>query len=46
MKRCGGNSDCRETYVCRSTGTLGAEPVPSLINPVGESSKFCVSSGQ
>ncbi len=45
MKRCGDNGDCRNQYECRSTGTLGAEPVPSLAKPQGESAKFCVSSG-
>ncbi len=45
MKRCGEPSDCRDGYTCRSTGTLGAEPVPSLRNAAGESSNFCVSIG-
>jgi len=46
MKRCGDTGDCRAQYECRSTGTLGAEPVPSLAKPQGEPAKFCVSSGQ
>lgn len=46
MKRCTDSSDCRNGYTCRTTGTLGAEPVPALDRPVGESVKFCVSSGQ
>lgn len=46
MARCGKNTDCRSGYECRTTGTLGAEPVPSLSNPQGENAKFCVSSGQ
>jgi len=45
MARCGQDSDCRDEYQCRETGTLGAEPVPSLANPSGVNAKFCVSSG-
>jgi hypothetical protein len=45
MKRCGNDGDCRGGYTCRATGTRGAEPVPSLEKPQGESASFCVSSG-
>jgi hypothetical protein len=46
MARCGKDADCRAGYQCRITGTLGAEPVPSLEKPQGENAKFCVSSGE
>jgi len=46
MARCGKSADCRDGYECRQTGTLGAEPVPSLDKPQGENAKFCVSSGR
>ena len=46
MLKCSSNHDCRNHYECRSTGTLGAEPVPSLQKPYGEAAKFCVSDGQ
>jgi hypothetical protein len=45
MARCGKDSDCRSQYQCRQTGSLGAEPVPSLQHPQGINAKFCVSSG-
>lgn len=41
MKKCGGDGDCRSNYECRSTGTLGALPVPTLDNPDGTAAKFC-----
>ncbi len=43
QKKCDGNGDCRQGYVCRSTGTLGAEPVPR-VDDAGASfvpAKFC-----
>jgi len=40
-KKCSKNGDCRSGYECRSTGTFGAEPVPTLNNPKGSSAKFC-----
>jgi hypothetical protein len=43
MARCGKDGDCRDGYVCRETGTFGAEPVPSVEKPLGENAKFCVS---
>ena len=46
MKKCSHNGDCRNLYECRSTGTFGAEPVPSLENASGKQSTFCVSTGQ
>jgi hypothetical protein len=45
MKKCGSNGDCRHDYECRATGTLGAEPVPSIQHPYGQPAKFCVSNG-
>lgn len=39
--KCGSNSDCRAGYECRSTGTLGAEPVPTLTLSAGSPAKFC-----
>jgi hypothetical protein len=45
MKTCEDSGDCRGGYVCRSTGTFGAEPVPSFQHPKGEPATFCVSSG-
>jgi hypothetical protein len=41
QKKCGNNGDCRENYECRSTGTLGAEPVPTLSNLTGSPQSFC-----
>ncbi len=42
MKKCSSDSKCRgEEYECRSTGTLGALPVPTLDNPDGKPAKFC-----
>ena len=46
MKACiPGNGDCRDGYVCRPTGTLGAEPVPNGVDdagvPVLMSGNFC-----
>ena len=46
MLKCSSAKDCRNHYECRSTGTLGAEPVPSLQEPYGQPAKFCVSSGE
>ena len=42
MKKCSDDSKCRGTdYECRSTGTLGALPVPTLGNPDGTDGRFC-----
>ncbi len=38
---CSSDSDCRSGYQCRSTGSLGAEPVPSLATPRGQRARFC-----
>jgi hypothetical protein len=38
---CNSNGDCRTNYECRQTGTLGAEPVPTLTNLTGGFSSFC-----
>ena len=44
QKSCGSDGDCRPGYECRSTGTLGAEPVPSL--DMGTvPAKFCAPAG-
>jgi hypothetical protein len=42
--RCSDNGDCRDEYECRSTGSLGAEPVPTLQTPQGEPANFCAPS--
>jgi hypothetical protein len=42
---CNHDSDCRTGYVCRSTGTFGAEPVPTLDMAVGIPAKFCAPKG-
>jgi hypothetical protein len=39
--KCSSNGDCRTDYECRSTGTFGAEPVPTLTNASGTPAKFC-----
>jgi hypothetical protein len=38
---CSSNGDCRSGYECRPTGTLGAEPIPTLETPAGEPTSFC-----
>jgi hypothetical protein len=43
MARCGKDTDCRAGYVCRQTGSLGSEAVPSLNDPAGVNAKYCVS---
>jgi hypothetical protein len=46
QKTCHKDSDCRDAnYVCRSTGTLGAEPVPTLDMSAGTPAKFCAPRG-
>jgi hypothetical protein len=45
MYKCSHNSDCRRYYECRTTGTLGSEPVPDLEHAYGKPAKFCVSNG-
>jgi hypothetical protein len=39
--KCSSNGDCRSSYECRSTGTFGSEPVPTLTNAAGNPAKFC-----
>lgn len=43
--KCDDTSDCRAGYECRSTGTHGAEPVPTLTSPTGTPAKFCAPRG-
>jgi hypothetical protein len=43
--RCSSNSDCRQGYECRSTGTFGAEPVPTFDMATGDPAKFCAPTG-
>lgn len=44
MQRCAHDSDCREGYQCRETGTFGAEGLPSF--DMGDvTSKFCAPTG-
>ena len=41
QKTCSIDSDCRAGYECRSTGTLGGEPVPTADMLSGTPAKFC-----
>ena len=41
QRSCSSNSDCRDGYECRRTGTFGAEPLPAFSNGVGTPAKFC-----
>ena len=41
MRSCSTDSDCRDGYECRRTGTFGAEPLPVFANGVGTPAKFC-----
>jgi hypothetical protein len=45
QKTCSDDSDCRGNYQCRSTGTLGAESVPTLDMLSGKVEKFCAPRG-
>jgi hypothetical protein len=40
-RACSTNSDCRDGYECRRTGTYGAEPLPSFSNGYGTPAMFC-----
>jgi hypothetical protein len=41
MLGCGKDGDCRTGYMCRQTGTLGSEPVPSIDMGAGTPASFC-----
>jgi hypothetical protein len=41
MRSCSSDSDCRDGYECRRTGTFGAEPLPAFNNGLGTPAKFC-----
>jgi hypothetical protein len=43
--KCSSNDDCRSGYECRSTGTLGALPVPTLTHLNGNPARFCAPKG-
>jgi hypothetical protein len=40
-RTCSHDGDCRTGYECRSTGTYGAEPLPTFSNGLGQPTKFC-----
>jgi hypothetical protein len=40
-RSCSTDSDCRDGYECRRTGTYGAEPLPSFSNGFGTPAMFC-----
>ncbi len=40
-RTCSSNGDCRSGYACRSTGTFGAEPLPTFSNGYGVPARFC-----
>ena len=41
QRSCSSDSDCRDGYQCRRTGTFGAEPLPSFSSGFGTPAKFC-----
>ncbi len=41
QRTCSSDSDCRDGYECRRTGTFGAEPIPTFDNTKGIPAKFC-----
>jgi hypothetical protein len=43
--RCSNDGDCRGGYMCRQTGTAGAEPVPTFDMSLGDPAKFCAPTG-
>lgn len=45
QKRCSSNGDCRVGYECRTTGTFGAEPVPTFDMSMGYPARFCAPTG-
>lgn len=42
---CSSNSDCRTGYECRSTGSFGAQSVPTFDMGAGQVNKFCAPTG-
>ena len=43
MRSCSHDSDCRDGFECRSTGTFGAEAIPTFDNTKGNPAQFCAS---
>jgi len=44
MRKCSHDNDCRDGYECRSTGTFGAEAIPTFDSPpAGNPAQFCAS---
>lgn len=41
QRSCSSDGDCRAGYECRSTGTFGAEPLPTFSSGFGMPAKFC-----
>lgn len=41
MKSCESDDDCRDGYVCRKTGTQGAESLPDPASPGSRVHRFC-----
>ncbi len=41
MKSCEDDSDCRDEYECRATGTRGAEALPDPNDPGIHQQRFC-----
>lgn len=41
MKSCEKDSDCRDGYECRKTGTRGAEPMPDAAKTGVQQERFC-----
>ncbi|MCU1282605.1 MAG: hypothetical protein JWM53_6151 [bacterium] len=40
-RSCSSDSDCRDGYECRRTGTFGAESLPAFNNGFGTPAEFC-----
>lgn len=45
-RKCSSDGDCRAGYECRSTGTFGADPVPTFDLGAGQPTKFCAPTGR